>query len=159
MGLGFRAQGLNSGPWTLNLNKLQTLKSQQCSRQPFTHLDSNRNCWWDKGKIYLGEKTSQDFVMPDALPSPGRAAFFEILGMVMNHIVQYLEMDMKCKKKRKSAVLTSAASTEEITVTLKSPNQKDVCCSKRLRTVQQRSKFPSPKNLLSLKYPKRGMSL
>jgi hypothetical protein len=25
--------------------------------------------------------------------------------------------------------------------------------------VQQRSKFPSPKNLLSLKYPKRGMSL
>jgi hypothetical protein len=71
MGLGFRAQGLNSGPWTLNLNKLQTLKSQQCSRQPFTHLDTNRNHWWDKGKIYFGEKISQDFVMPDALPSPG----------------------------------------------------------------------------------------
>ncbi len=63
------------------------------------------------------------------------------------------------QKKRKSAVLTSAASTEEITVTLKSSNQKDVFCSKCLQTVQQRSKFPSPKNLLSLKYPKRGMSL
>ncbi|CAK9225188.1 unnamed protein product [Sphagnum jensenii] len=141
MGLGFRAQGLNSGPWTLNLNKLQTLKSQQCSRQPFTHLDSNRNPWWDKGKIYFGEKTSQDFVMPDALPSPVFGNGYEV------------------QKKRKSAVLTSAASTEEITVTLKSSNQKDVFCSKCLQTVQQRSKFPSPKNLLSLKYPKRGMSL
>ncbi|CAM6045910.1 unnamed protein product [Sphagnum compactum] len=76
----------------------------------------------------------------------------------MPFLLQYLEMGMKCKRKRKSAVLTSAAMTEEITVTLKSSNQKDVCCSKRLQTVQQRSKFPSPKNLLSLKYPKRGMS-
>ncbi|CAM6073222.1 unnamed protein product [Sphagnum tenellum] len=33
-------------------------------------IDPIQNRLWDKGRIYLGEKTSQDFVMPDALPSP-----------------------------------------------------------------------------------------
>ncbi len=47
-------------------------------------------------------------------------------------IVQYLEMDMKCKKKRKSAVLKSI-STEGITMTSNS-KQKDVHHTKRLQT-------------------------
>ncbi|CAK9224385.1 unnamed protein product [Sphagnum troendelagicum] len=96
-------------------------------------IDPIQNRLWDKGRIYLGEKTSQDFVMPDALPSPERSE-----NQQCSHVLP--------RQKR-------------YTVTLKSSNQKDVCCSKHLQTVQQRSKFPSPKNLLSLKYPKRGMSL
>ncbi|KAH9532897.1 hypothetical protein CY35_18G023700 [Sphagnum magellanicum] len=50
----------------------------------------------------------------------------------MPFLLQYLEMDMKCKKKRRSAVLTST-STEGITVTSNS-KQKDVHHAKRLQT-------------------------
>ncbi|KAH8934279.1 hypothetical protein BDL97_18G074900 [Sphagnum fallax] len=50
----------------------------------------------------------------------------------MPFLLQYLEMDMKCKKKRKSSVLTSI-STEGITMTSNS-KQKDVHHAKRLQT-------------------------
>jgi hypothetical protein len=78
--------------------------------------------------------------------------------MLMNPIVQYFDMDMKCKKKRKSAVLTSAALTEEITVTLKSSNQKDVCALNTFKQCNKGANFQAQK-ISSLKYPKRGMSL
>jgi len=104
-------------------------------------IDPFQNRWWDKGKIYLGEKTSQDLVMPDALPSP-----------VFRH-----GYEVQKEEKISSAHICCLDRRDHCDIKILQP--KGCLCSKHLQTVQQRSKFPSPKNLLSLKYPKRGMSL
>ncbi|KAH9532896.1 hypothetical protein CY35_18G023700 [Sphagnum magellanicum] len=91
------------------------LKELQCSRQPYSFE------FKQEALVGVGKN----------LPW-GQDITVKTLRRHMPFLLQYLEMDMKCKKKRRSAVLTST-STEGITVTSNS-KQKDVHHAKRLQT-------------------------